>query len=102
VATLYITEFQTLEAAVASGRVVAPPYPVAEQTVSTAGSALSTAFSNVTRFVRLATDAGPCSFVIGSNVLAATATVTNQRLGPNAVEYRAVNPGDKLSVITNT
>lgn len=58
----------------------------------------SAAFNANTRFIRVHCDA-ICSIVIDGSPTAAT---TDTRLPADAVEYFGVNPGDKLSVISNT
>jgi len=73
--------------------------PLAEQTVAIgAGSVQSNAFNAKTRLIRVHTDA-ICSISIDSNP---TATATKARMAAGQTEYHAVNPGDKIAVITNT
>ena len=99
-ATLYITEcseagFQQ----VANGLPVAALPALVEQTVAIGGtSEQSSAFSTRTRVIRVHTDA-ICSILVGSNP---TATAAKLRLPADAVEYFAVQPSDKLAVISNT
>jgi len=99
-ATLYIAEFAGLAAS--QGPLPAPLVqlpPVAEQTVTIGTEQDSAAFSANTRIIRVHADA-VCSIKAGSgNPAAAT---TNMRLNAGQTEYFAVNPGDKLSVISNT
>lgn len=98
-AVLYISEFANM-AGVGSRPVnVAPMPPLVEQTVAIgAGSVQSNAFSATTQIIRVCADA-VCSIVIGANP---TATATTMRLAANVPEYFAVQPGQKLAVITNT
>lgn len=98
--TLYITEFTNM-AGIGSRFVnVAPLPPVAEQTVTISGSSTqSNAFNAATQMIRLVTDA-TCSISVGANPTAAT---TNARISANVEpEYFAVQPGQKLAVITNS
>lgn len=98
-AVLYIAEYTHFP--VRQGNVVQAPNdpPVAEQTVAIgAGSVQSAAFNAKTRVLRIHTDA-ICSILIGPDP---TATAAKARLAANQTEYRVVQPGDKLAVITNT
>ena len=99
-ATLYISEYSA-SSFFLSGKelqVVQEP-PTAEQTVAIAGaSAQSSAFGSATRIIRVHTDA-ICSVLVGSNP---TATTAKKRLPADHTEYFAVQPGDKIAVITNT
>lgn len=93
-ATLYVTEFRM------AGFVgVAKAPAVTDQAVAIAGaSAQSAAFNGATTLIRVHTDA-ICSIAIGTNP---TATAAKARLAANQTEYYAVNPGDKIAVITNS
>lgn len=94
-ATLYITEFSSLDP---SGSAAVAP-PVTGQTVAIAGaSAQSAAFATNTRIIRVHTDV-ICSILIGSNP---TATAAQARMAAGQTEYFVVKPGDKIAVITNT
>lgn len=100
--TVYITEYAR-QARDASGflMVVADEPPVANQTVAIgATSAQSNAFNDLTRFVRVSTDA-VCSIAFGANP---TATATTRRMPANTTEYFGVPQGGayKIAVITNT
>ena len=99
-ATLYVTEFAGLGSDPnGSVQAVAGP-PLAEQTVAIGvSSAASAAFNPATTVVRLHTDA-ICSFKIGGNAPAATAS--SARMIAGQTEYFRVQPGDKVAVITNT
>lgn len=99
-ATLYVTEFAQSVAMNGSqvGQVRALP-PLAEQTVAIgAGSVQSNAFNAATNCIRVISDA-VCSVEVGANP---TAIATTMRLAANVPEYFAVNPGQKIAVITNT
>lgn len=73
--------------------------PVAEQTVAIGGaSAQSAAFNAATQVVRVHADA-ICSIAFGANP---TATASTMRMAAGQTEYFAVNPGDKIAVITNS
>ena len=97
--TLYISEFANM-AGIGSRFVrVAPMAPLAEQTVAIGGSSTqSNAFSANTQVIRVAADS-VCSIKIGANP---TATATTLRIPSNVTEYFAVQPGQKLAVITNS
>src|SRR5689334_1260206 len=88
-ATLYVTEFETLAGAMngGNGQMGVMP-PLAEQTVSLSGtSAQSSAFNKNTRVVRLHTDA-ICSVEFGTNP---TATAAKARMAANQTEYFALS-----------
>lgn len=73
--------------------------PVASQKVDfTAGVTPSAAFNAATRFIRVHAEA-ICSVKLGS---APVATAGDARMTAGQTEIYAVNPGDKISVITNT
>jgi hypothetical protein len=104
-ATVYIEEFSAIgQQLPTDGRQASLPQcarqpSVAAQTRSASGStAQSSAFNVATRFVRVHTDA-IISYKFGANPTAAT---TDPRMAADTTEYFAVNPGDKLAVITNT
>ena len=95
-ATLYITEYT----AILDDRVQIPlEPPSAEQAVTISSShAESAPFASTTRVVRLSTDV-ICSVLIGNSP---AATAASGRMAANQTEYRGVQPGMKVSVITNT
>lgn len=99
-ATLYISEYSAESfRTTGSGIPVAQEPPTVEQTVAISGaSAQSSAFGASTRIIRVHTDA-ICSILVGSNP---TATTAKKRLPADHTEYFAVQPGDKLAVISNT
>ena len=72
---------------------------VATQKVAFTGTAgQSAAFNAKTRFVRIHVD-GIASVAFGSNP---TATTSDARMVAGQTEFFGVNPGDKVSAITNT
>ena len=98
-ATLYIAEFGTLPQMSGGVPMIAPRPALTTQTVAIGGtSTQSAAFSAQTRYIRLHCDA-ICSTSVGSNP---TATAANERMSADSTEYFAVQPGDKIAVITNT
>lgn len=96
-ATLYISEY-TEEGFNRAGLPVASEPPIAEQTVAIGAEAKSSAFNAKTRYVRIHNDA-ICSILFGTSP---TATTAKKRLPADTIEYFAVQPGDKISVISNT
>lgn len=110
-AVLYITELDTLGNPNEGGNAqIARMAPIAEQTLAIGGSsAASSAFNKQTRFVRLETDT-TCAIAFGNAPTAQTASGTatgssatgTARLFQNTVEYFAVNPGDKVAVISTS
>jgi hypothetical protein len=101
-AKVYITEYAR-QARDASGfqMVVADEPPVANQTVAIGASSVqSNAFNDLTRFVRVSTDA-VCSIECGTDP---TATTSTRRMPANTTEYFGVPLGGayKIAVITNT
>jgi hypothetical protein len=94
-ASLYITEYGS----VGSERTPIAQSPrVAMQKLTVGAETKSAAFQPSTRFIRVHTDA-ICSIVIST---APTATTSDSRMAAGDTEYFGVNPGDKLSVISNT
>jgi hypothetical protein len=94
-ATLYLTEYGS---AGEQRTQVAQTPRVAMQTVAIGAEAKSAAFKPSTRLIRVHVDA-ICSIVISSDP---TATTSDSRMAAGDTEYFGVNPGDKLSVISNT
>jgi hypothetical protein len=97
-AVVYISEFSTLAQFPNQGPQMAAWPPIAEQTVAIGVEAKSQPFGATTRFIRIHTDSA-CSIMIGANP---TATTAKLRMAGNQTEYCGVNPGDRLSVISNT
>ena len=101
-ATLYVTEGR-IAAAGSLGpiEVMAMPAIVTGNNVTISGSSVQSAAFNInTQVVRVEADA-VCSVKIGGTN--PTATAADMRIAANAPgEYCAVNPGDKLAVITNS
>ena len=100
-ATLYITEFASGSSSIGTlHSEILPQPPVAEQHLNiAAGAVLSAAFNANTRAIRLMSDAA-CSFLIGGATVLATAN--SARLASGFPEYFGVQPGQFLSVITNS
>lgn len=98
-ATLYVTEFATMPVIGGVAVQIAPRPALATQTIAISGaSTQSSAFGATTRYIRIHTDA-ICSTAVGSNP---TATTSGERLAADNTEYFAVQPGDKIAVISNT
>ena len=98
--TLYITEFQGIAPDNLGTVPQAAKQPGTDQTPITISgvAAASQAFAGATRLVRIHSDV-VCSIAFGK---APTATTANARLAANQTEYFVVNPGDKVSVVSNT
>ena len=98
-AKVYVSEFAGVYSQ-ASGVTPQPRTPpLVEQTVAIGGtSAQSAAFGAATQLVRVHTDA-ICSVAFGANPVA---TASTMRMAAGQTEYFAVNPGDKIAVITNS
>lgn len=101
-AKLYITEYPDLPGAYSTfaPQIVKDP-PLLEQTpvVIGAGALPSAGFSTRTRIIRLHADV-VCSVAIGP--VGTVATANTQRMAANQTEYKFVEPGHIVSVITNT
>lgn len=97
-AKVYVAEFETMGSASAGSPQVAAMPPIAEQTVNITTETDSNAFNANTRFIRVHADA-ICSIAIGAAPTASTSTL---RLAADQTEYFGVQPGHKISVITNT
>lgn len=99
-ATLYIAEYARMCQVPNAGPQCPEEPPIAEQTVSIGGGALSSvAFQPTTTVLRLHCDA-ICSILIGA---APVATTSNQRFATNQTEFKGVPSGGqyKVSVISN-
>lgn len=98
-AKLYVTELKSLVMSDQGAVQVGKWPPEASQVVVIGGGSLSSAaFQGTTQFLRLESDV-VCSFEVGANP---TATANSARMAADSPEYIAVNPGDKIAVITNT
>lgn len=99
-AKAYITEFSGVRPLEGfPGPAQVPQWPeLANQTVVIGSEAKSSAFSAGTRLICVSVDA-ICSIQIGT---APTATTSMHRMPADTLEYHGVNPGDKISVISNT
>lgn len=96
-ANLIVTEYASLGSDIGASRVpVAAEPAVTTQTVTFTTTTQSNAFNASTRFVRLIADAN-CHLLFGPNP---TATTSHQKVTANTVEWRAVNPGDKVAAVT--
>lgn len=102
-AKLYVSEYTDQPAAsyTALGLQIVKDPPWVEQVPVAIGAsaAPSAAFSAKTRIVRLHTDA-ICSILVGP--VGTVATANNQRMAANQTEYKMVDGGYIVSVITNT
>jgi hypothetical protein len=102
-AIVYITEYIDIQ----GERQVPTEPPLAQQTVAiTAGSVASLPFNPKTTIIRVHTDA-ICSVLVGGasvagTVTTPTATATSGRMAANQTEYRGVQGGQSIAVITNT
>lgn len=95
---LYISEYGVLaEASRGTAQAVAEPALATQVVDYTAGATLSSVFSSQTKIVRLHTD-DICSVRFGGSA----ATTSNMRMVAGQTEYFGVQPGSRLSVISNT
>lgn len=96
-AFLYITEYEKLGLDLNGGLLMAPKEPaLAHQKIAIGGSTgQSAAFNQLTRFLRISTDA-ICHVVVDKDP---TATTTHGRWAADQTEVRAVNGADKVAVI---
>lgn len=102
-ATLYVTEYADI-GKLGFGPIQIPKNPkLATNNVAIIGSTTqSAAFNAGTGIIRVHTDA-ICSVEIGgTNPVATNGATGSARMAANQTEYHAVNPGDKLAVISNT
>lgn len=101
---LYVSEYSDQPAASYTGlglQIVKDPALVEQVPVAIGASAAASApFSARTRIVRLHADS-VCSIVIGP-AATTVATANNQRMAANQTEYKMVDGGYIVSVITNT
>lgn len=99
-AVLYITEYIDID----GPRQVPKEPPIKEQTIAiTAGTLPSAAFDPRTTVIRVHSDAICSVLVTGANAPAVVAaTATSGRMAAGQTEYRGVQGGQVISVITNT
>jgi hypothetical protein len=99
-ATLYVTEFASVNTFAGKAAQVADQPPLAEQTVTYTTTVASSAFHAGTEYVRIHTDA-ICSISFGT---APTATTAKMRMVAGQTEYFAVPKGAsyKVAAVTNT
>lgn len=97
-ATIYVSEYRDLviDQTGRLAQTIKAPADVIQTISITASSQQTSAFGNMTRFIRVATDTA-CHILIGTNP---TATATSEYLPAGQVEIYGVNPGMKLAVIT--
>ncbi len=102
-ATCYINEYRGIGATPGSGlsggtnQMQAPAGFITANNVAITTATQSNAFNAGTYLIEVSPDA-ICSILIGDNP---TATTANMRLAADGVRYYTVNPGQKISVITN-
>jgi hypothetical protein len=96
-AVLYITEYIDVDGT----RQVGKEPPIAQQTVAIGAAANSQPFNQSTTLIRLHCDA-ICSVLVGQAGSTPTATTSSGRMAANQTEYRGVQAGQIISVITNT
>lgn len=100
-AKAYITQYGGLGS---GGMQVAQGPAIKTEVVVIGSEAKSGAFSQNTNAIRVHVDA-ICSIAIGGADAGGNypaATVNSKRMAADQTEYFGVNPGDKISVITNT
>lgn len=98
VSKLYVSEYSGTQ--FQGGNVTSPPQELStDQVVDFSGGVTaSAAFKNNTNLIRLQSDS-ICSFAFGT---APVATTSNKRLAAGISEFYGVQPGWKVSAITNT
>jgi hypothetical protein len=95
---MYITEYQSADVGTGGAIQVAHEPRIADQVITFTTHVESAAFNAKTKLVRLETDS-ICSFTIGTTP---TATTSMSRMVAGQTEYFGVNPGDKVSAVSNT
>lgn len=99
-ATAYITQY----GGTGTNAQIAQGPAIKTETVAIGAEAKSTAFDRNCHVIRLHVDA-ICSFAIVSPDTSgnyAAATTSSKRIAADQTEYFGVNPGDKISIISNT
>jgi hypothetical protein len=95
---VYVSEYASLPKDNAGNIVpIAPEPPLAEQVIDYSGGAATITLGNQTRYVRLNNDS-ICSLRYDGSA----ATTSNARSPADTLEYKGVQPGSKISAITNT
>lgn len=94
---VYVSEYATMPSVPVGSPQMAPEPCLATQVIDFTSGVNSVTLSNQTRYVRLQNDA-ICSIRFdGSN-----ATTNDARSSAETTEYKAVQPGSKISAISNT
>jgi hypothetical protein len=97
-ATLYITEYIDIDGT----RQVPTEPPLAQQTLAIGvTSVASNPFDRRTTVIRVHTDA-ICSVLVGAAGTTPVATATSGRMAASQTEYRGVQSGQVIAVITNS
>ena len=91
---VYVSEYSAVPAI--AGLAPEPPY-VIEQVIDYSGGAATITLGAATRYVRLQNDS-ICSMCFTGSA----ATTSNARSPAETIEYKIVQPGSKISAITNT
>lgn len=91
---VYVSEYAT---APSNGLQISSEPPLAEQVIDYSGGAATITLGSSTRYVRLQNDS-ICSMRFDGSA----ATTSNARSPADNIEYKAVQPGSKISAITNT
>lgn len=90
---VYVSEYATVP--VIAGLSGEPP--VATQIIDYGAGVASVTLSAATRYVRLNNDS-----ICSMSFTGTSAATTDARSPADTIEYKAVNPGSKISAITNT
>jgi hypothetical protein len=94
---VYVTEYATLAQAGGGQPQIAPEPPLNTQIIDYTAGVASITLGAQTRYVRLNNDS-ICSMSFTST----NATTSDARSPAETVEYKGVQPGGKISAITNT
>jgi hypothetical protein len=91
---VYVSEYGTLPTA---NLQVAPEPPLATQIIDYNAGVASITLGAATHYVRLQNDS-----ICSMSFTATNAATTDARFPADTIEYKSVQPGSKISAITNT
>ena len=94
---VYVSEYSTLPVIPGGQPQIAPEPPLATQVIDYSGGVASITVGTQTRYVRLQNDS-----ICSMSFTATNATTSDARSPAENIEYKAVQPGSKISAITNT
>ena len=94
---VYVSEYAVLTNIAGTIGQMSPEPPLATQIIDYGAGVASITLSAATRYVRLQNDS-----ICSMSFTATNATTSDARFPADSTEYKSVQPGSKISAITNT